>query len=167
MDQNENTKSGPEQEQAQSPAPQVSASQAEEQDRMKAESPRVCKICGGPNHQGCGCEARQKQAAVQVETENIKSPEQPESEKPTPAESETDDALEDVLSEEAIVESHKSNLQMAKDIKTMADGFDGLCACMYDTNNYLKVIAGDMITIRKFLTKEDEVKNADPAENKN
>lgn len=51
MDANENTKS--------------------EQDVMQKESPRKCKICGGPNHQGCGCEARQKKAAVQVETESI------------------------------------------------------------------------------------------------
>jgi hypothetical protein len=54
---------------------------------------------------------------------------------------------------------------MAKNIETMADGFQGLCALMYDTNNYLKVITGDLITIRKHLSKEDEVKNA--AENKN
>ena len=46
---------------------------------------------------------------------------------------------------------------MAKDIKIMADGFEGLCACMYDTNNYLKVIAGDLITIRKVQLKEDKV----------
>lgn len=65
MDQNDLTKNGPKE----------SPSQAEpgpaEPDAMQQESPRVCKICGGPNHYGCGCEAKQKQAAVQVETENI------------------------------------------------------------------------------------------------
>lgn len=151
MDPHENTKSGPGQND--SPGPQVSANQADEPGDMKAESPRKCNICGGPNHYGCGCEARQKQAAVQVETENIKPAEQSESE---------NDIIEDVFSPEAIKESDKVNRQMAKDINTMADGFEGLCACMYDTNNYLKLIAGDLITIRKLLSKEDEVKNADP-----
>jgi len=127
---------------------------------MQQESPRVCKICGGPNHYGCGCEARQKRAAVQVETEGIKSTEQPASE--MPAEYKIYEALESFLSPEVIIQSHKSNMRMAKDIQTMADGFEGLCACFYDTNNLLKIIAGDLITIRKSLTKEDEVKNADP-----
>ena len=27
---------------------------------MQQESPRKCNICGGPNHHGCGCEARQR-----------------------------------------------------------------------------------------------------------
>ncbi len=123
---------------------------------MQQESPRKCKICGGPNHHGCGCEAK---AAKEWPGEDAPPDGQPASE--APAESKTfasKDELEDVLSEEAIIESHKSNIQMAKDIKTMADGFEGLCVCMYDTNNYLKLIAGDMITIRKFLTKEDDPK---------
>ena len=91
-----------------------------------------------------------------VENKDLKPAEQPESE---------DDILEAVFSPEAIKESDKVNKQMAKDIKTMADGFEGLCALKYDTNNYLKVITGDLITIRKLLSKEDEVKDA--AENKN
>lgn len=86
-----------------------------------------------------------------METENIKPAEQPESE---------DEILEAAFSPDAIIESDKVNREMAKDIKTMADGFEGLCALMYDTNNYLKVIAGDLITIRKQLSKEDEVKDA-------
>jgi len=153
MDQNENTKSGPELEQPQSPGPQDSASQADEPGNMKAESPRKCKICGSPNHHGCGCEAK---AAKEWPGEDAPPGGQSESETPAPSESETDKALEDVLSPDAIVKSHKLNIQIAKDIKTMADGFEGLCACMYDTNNYLKVMAGDLITIRKMLSKEDD-----------
>ncbi|MBA7523271.1 hypothetical protein ES705_15394 [subsurface metagenome] len=110
---------------------------------MKAESPRKCKICGSPNHHGCGCEAK---AMTEIKFE------QPVSEAPT--ESEMDDALDAVLTPEAIIESHKASIDMAKDIKTMADGFEGLCACMYDTNNYLKLIAGNLI--RKILPKEDD-----------
>ena len=82
-----------------------------------------------------------------METENIKTAARPASE---------DEILEDAFSPEAIIESDKVNREMAKDIKMMADGFEGLCACMYDTNNYLKLITGDLITIRKHLTKEDE-----------
>ena len=102
-------------------------------------------------------------------------PEQPESEAPTDVETLTEtqarvsapgvqpaviDDLEDILSPEAIRAAHEINLKMAKDIKTMAEGFEGLCACMYDTNNYLKLIAADLVTIKKILTKEYEVKNA-------
>lgn len=101
-----------------------------------------------------------------VDIENAHKTEQPASEAPTPADKILEDELVAVLSPEAIIKSQKAQMQMAKDIKTMADGFEGLCACMYDTNNYLKVIAGDCITIRKFLRKEDEVKNADPDEPK-
>ena len=164
MDLNENTKSGPEPEQAQSPALQDSASQAEERDSMKAESPRKCKVCGGPNHLGCGCEAK-RQAAAMVEIKNIHEAKQPESEAPTPVPDKADENMFSPFTEEALKQDLESRLQMAKDIKTMADGFEGLCACMYDTNNYLKVIASDLITIRKFLTKDDEVKNAAPEKN--
>lgn len=136
--------------QSQSPELQNSGSQAAEPDRMKIESPRKCRICGGPNHYGCGCEARQKKAAVQVATENIKPAEQGTAEAKSP-----DEAIEDILTSEAILEAHEANIQMTKDIKTMADGFEGLCACLYDTNQYLKLLAGDVITIRKFLNKED------------
>ena len=69
MDPNENTKSGPEQNQPDA-----------EPNAMQQESPRTCKICGGPNHHGCGCEARAAKAADEkhkaeyrerVETEKI------------------------------------------------------------------------------------------------
>ena len=164
MGQNENTKSGPEQAQD-CPGPQASASQAVEPGNIKAESPRKCKICGSPNHHGCGCEAK-RQARAMVEMENsYKKVEQPESE--TPGESEADDILEAAFSPEAIIKSDEVNKRMAKDIKTMADGFEGLCVCFYDTNQFLQIIAGDLITIRKFLTKEDEVKNAGADKDKN
>ena len=143
MDPNENTKSGPEQEQPQSPALQDSASQADELDRMKAESPRKCEICGSPNHHGCGCEAKRQAKAI-VEIKNIDKAEQPLL---TPAEEQKvlDEALDEdvdkVLSAEGIIESHNATMQMAKDIRTMVDAFEGLCAAMYDSNNYLKIIA--------------------------
>lgn len=103
-------------------------------------------------------------AAVQVETENIKPAEQPTALKQTQAE--RDETFRKVI-EEIIIRSSPDEIKklleaqfdFAKDIKTMADGFEGLCASFYDTNNYLKVIAGDLITIRKILSKEDEVKN--------
>lgn len=101
-----------------------------------------------------------------METENLEITSlQHKPGEPIPQTKSEDDILEAVFSPEAIKESDKVNRQMAKDIETMAGGFEGLCALMYDTNNFLKVITGDLITIRKILTKEDEVKNA--AENKN
>lgn len=117
----------------------------------------MCKVCGGPNHCGCGCEAKQLRDAKEAgltgdEAKALQEPEeQPASE---------DKILEKVFSAEAIQESDKVNRKMAQDIERVADGFETLCACMYDTNNYLKLITGDLITIRKLLSKEDEVKNA-------
>jgi len=125
----------------------------------------VCKVCGGPNHYGCGCEAKRQAKAI-VEIENIHKVEQPESEAPaaeTQAEKEAafNSVIEDIfsrLSKEDVKKILEGEFDFAKDIKMMADGFGGLCACMYDTNNYLKIIAGDLITIRKFLSKEDDPK---------
>jgi len=34
---------------------------------MQRESPRTCKICGGPNHHGCGCEAKQRRTVGMTE----------------------------------------------------------------------------------------------------
>jgi len=56
MDPHENTKSGPEQNQ-----PDAGS------DAMQRESPRTCKICGGPNHHGCGCEAKQRRTVGMTE----------------------------------------------------------------------------------------------------
>lgn len=135
---------------------------------VQREPSRKCKICGSPNHYGCGCEAKQLREAKEAGlTENeAKALQEPELQ---PA-SKMDDDLEDALSPQALIESLEASRGMANNIKTMADGFEGLCACFYDTNNLLKIMAGDLITIRKLLTKEDEVKNADPdksAKNKN
>lgn len=160
MDQNENT-TGKSPEQAQNPGLQDSARQAEGPGNMKAESSRKCNICGGPNHQGCGCEAK---AAREWPGKDAPPDGQPESEAPA---DESDDELESILTSEAIVESHKANLKMAQDIKKMADGFEGLCACFYDTNNYLKLIAGDLITIRKLLTKEINQRVLNAVKNQN
>ncbi len=101
-----------------------------------------------------------------VEIENIhKKDEQPESE--TPDEQEIDafhNMMEKIFSRcqiEDIAKLLEGQFDAAKDLKTMAEGFETMCVCLYDANNFLKIIAGDLITIRKFLTKEDEVKNAD------
>ena len=159
--------------QLQSPELPGSASQAEEPGSMQAESPRQCSICEGPNHYGCGCEAKARTegtgfgapAAGQRRTVGMVETEAPVAK--------VDDDLESILSPEGIIEEHEAFKKMAKDIKTMADGFEGLCACFYDTNQYLKIIAGDLITIRKILTneyKESETKKTEPenaAENKN
>lgn len=51
---------------------------------MEQESPRKCKICGGPNHHGCGCEARAAKAAGIVSNEHIKK--EPPEPKQRPAE---------------------------------------------------------------------------------
>lgn len=157
MDPNGNTKNGPEQSPSQAAA---------EPDVMQQESPRVCKICGGPNHQGCGCEAKAAKEwpgddAPPGGTEHIEITSlqhKPGEPTPQPASDQNSSRIDrlNLVSGE---------LDTAKNIKTIADGIEGLCARMYDTNNYLKLIAADCITIRKCLTKEDEVKDA--AENQN
>ena len=140
MDQNENVKSG-------------------------SEPLRVCKICGGPNHYGCGCEAKAAAAATAAGLSESEAAGLLESE--TPAESETDEDLENILSAEGIIAEHEAFKKMAQDIRVMSEGQETVCVCLYDANNLLKIIAGDLITIRKFLTKEDEVKNADADKDKN
>ncbi len=184
MDPHENT-TGKNPGQAQSPGPQGSASQAEEPCSMKAESPRKCSICGGPNHHGCGCEAKAAAAAVvaglsESEAAGLSESEAPpdgdrrrvgmvETEAPAaeqPA-AEVDDTLEDILSPEGIIEEHQAFKNMAKDIKTMADGFEGLGACFYDEINYLKLIAGDLITIRKILSQEYTESETEKTETEN
>lgn len=46
---------------------------------MQQESPRKCRICGGPNHHGCGCEAKAALSTVtrhssQLETDTVDLP---------------------------------------------------------------------------------------------
>lgn len=135
MDQQENTKSGPEQNQV----------QAEPEEQQKPEPPRKCKICGGPNPSGCGCEAKARIDADMPTKED----EQPESEaSPLPPAEE-----QKVLDEVHIAKDIKSRVEI------MSEGFETLCLSLYDTNNLLKIMAGDLITIRKHLTKEDEEKS--------
>lgn len=110
MDPKENTKSGPEQN------PAAGA----EQKVMQKESPRKCKICGGPNHHGCGCEARQRRTVGMTEPTG---PQPAEPTGPQPAE--------------------------PTGPKQAAEGFENLCVILYDTNNYLKLLASDLITIKK------------------
>ena len=120
MDPNENTKSGPKQMLGQNVG------------HVEQESPRTCKVCGGPNHYGCGCEARARRRVGMVEDKDLKTTEQPEPEK--------EDDLEDVFSPEAIKESAKSNRKMAQDIETIAEGLDSLNACVRDTFSYIEGI---------------------------
>lgn len=89
----------------------------------------------------------------------------------TPA---ADDNLEDILTGPAIRKHYEANLKTAEQTEKIANGIEDLRVCFYDMNNYLKVIAGDVITIRNYILKEkairdsqlkeDEVKNA--AENR-
>lgn len=147
MDENENTKSGPEQNQPDA-GPDV----------MQPEPPRKCKICGGPNHHGCGCEARQRRTFGITEPTGPQPAEDAAAvfykKQPIPGADKEDD-LKDILSPDAIREAHEAQMKSHKDIETIAGSIEGLCALMYDTNNYLKLITGDLITIRKFLNKED------------
>lgn len=161
--------------QLQSPELPGSGSQADGPGSMKAETPRKCSLCGSPNHHGCGCEAKAKLEGTRanpktvgmVESEAPAAGPAAKSEQPAdkpPALHLGTDAHRDELiakifanfSDEEVKKIIQGEFDFARDIKTMADGFEGLCAVMYDMINYLKIIAGDLITIRKILSKENE-----------
>lgn len=72
---------------------------------------------------------------------------------------EIDDMLEDVLSIPAIRKMHDAQMDSYKNIEKMANGIEGLCELMYERNNFLKVIASDLITIRNFILKEKEIRD--------
>jgi len=165
MDPNENTKSGPEQDQC--PGPPDSASQAEEPGDTKAESPRKCSICGGPNHYGCGCEARA--AKIESDKQSAENKQiaaggpaagQPKAKIDTvdSPSTETDDDLEDILSAKALREAHDATMNMVKDIKTMNERSGAICDCLFDLCQYFKVVSEDLKTIKEVLIKKDEVK---------
>jgi len=184
MDPNENTKSGPGQNHD-SPGPQDSARQPEEPGDMQAEPPRKCKICGSPNADGCGCEARQLREAKEAgltenEAKALLEPEpQPVSEKPTPAKP-TDEEILKVHnyyswlresagmkslplsdeptpgSKEAIAEIIETSFDTAKDIGTMAERSAAICDCLFDLCQYFKVVSEDLKTIKEILIKKDE-----------
>jgi len=175
MDPNENTKSGPGQNHD-SPGPQDSARQPEEPGKMDAESPRTCKVCGGPNHYGCGCEAK---AAADAAAGRQPESEAPVSEKPTPAKP-TDEEILKVHnyyswlresagmkslplsdeptpgSKEAIAEIIETSFDTAKDIGTMAERSAAICDCLFDLCQYFKVVSEDLKTIKEILIKKDE-----------
>jgi len=89
---------------------------------------------------------------------SVAEPEQPLSEQ-------IDEVLDDVLSVPAIKEMHDRQLESFANIDRMSNGIEGICTQMYDLGNYLKLITGDLITIRKALVKEAEVKNVDGNQN--
>jgi len=185
MDPNSNTKNVSKPGQAQSPELPESARQAEEPDNMKIESPRKCKVCGGPDHRGCGCEAKQLRKAKEAgltenEAKALHEPETPaaghrrtvgmvESEAPAAVpeslkdtvdlpKTETDDDLDDILSAEALREAHDANMNMAKNIGIMTERSGAICDCLCDLCQYFKVISEDLKTIKEVLIKKDEVK---------
>ena len=181
MDPNSNTKNVSKPGQAQSPELPGSAGQAEE-------PARKCEICGGPNHYGCGCEAKARKEWADKEAKRkeqiIEEARKPESQidtvdlpktghpkncmcgscHPTTLEidnavkPETDDVLDDILSAEALREAHDANMNMAKNIGIMTERSGAICDCLCDLCQYFKVISEDLKTIKEVLIKKDEVK---------
>ena len=142
MVENESTKNGPGQ----------SLAAGAEPDAMQQESPRKCKICGGPNHHGCGCEARQRRAAVQVGTENIFKSRKPaeETAKIADDQSPTDEEIADTIERGEKLFGH---------IEAMSDNLSDLCGVLQQCRELLKSI-NDNILAKKIV----EVKNA-PSKN--
>ena len=160
MDQHANTKNVSEPGQAQNPELQESARQAEEPGDMKTESPRKCSICGGPNHYGCGCEAKQLSEAkdaglTENEAKALHEPEAP-----------IEDILMDVFSPESIKAAQKATINMAKNTELMVERSGAICDLLVDLCQCTKEITECLKTINENLVKKDEVKK-NATENQN
>lgn len=119
---------------------------------MQQEPPRKCKICGGPNHYGCGCEARQRQAASKVSTENLTKEQKPEP---------TDEEIQKVLSyisDESIDKAIKRGDEIFGHIEAMSDNISDIYAILGQIKGVLCSLH-DYIT--KVSTESAEVKNGD------
>jgi len=183
MDQHANTKNVSEPGQAQNPELQESARQAEEPDR---ESPRKCKICGGPNHRGCGCEAR----AAKIESEkktaeynqiaggNRRTVGMLETEAPAAlklTQAERDETFRKVI-DEIISRSSPEEIKIllkaqilpsdfAKDVKIISERSELIGDCLFDLCQCTKAITESLKTINDILRKDEVKKNA--SENQN
>ncbi len=120
------------------------------------ESPRTCKLCGGPNHLGCGCEAKQRRTVGMTE------PTGPQPAEPKPAETEDGKSS-------AIVEA----IKVDEKLKSLAIDFAGAkvaAEIIRSEAEQITHLLSDILELLKKihidLIKEDEVKNA-AAENKN
>ncbi len=158
MDPQENTKkTGPDQEQ-QTGQPAT---------ERKSEPARKCQFCKGPDHHGCGCEARAAKEKSRIDLNALPKIHYAEDEQPEdeyPDEASMGEIMEKILSADVVKEARELSLQQSKDIHTMAESCEDFKTLICDMAATLKVIAGDLITIRKHLSKE-EVKNA--VENQN
>ena len=160
MDQHANTKNVSEPGQAQSPELQESARKAEEPSHK-------CKICGGPNHYGCGCEAK---AAADAAPGEQSASEAPAALKLTPAEREETfrKVIDQIISRSSPDEIKKllqAQFDFVKDIKIMSERSELIGDCIFDLSQLIKAISDDLKTIKEILIKKDEVKNA--SENQN
>ena len=187
MDQHANTKNVSEPGQAQNPELQESARQAEE-------PPRKCKICGGPDHRGCGCEAKQLREAQgaglkENEAKALHEPEAPaaghrrtvgmvESEAPAAlklTQAEREETFRKVIDEiinrsspgeiKTLLKAQILPWDFAKDIKILSERSELIGDSIFDLCQYCKSISEDLKTIKENLIKKDEVKNA--SENQN
>jgi len=129
MDQNEDTKSGPVQKQpgAELDVPDVL--------QLHQESPRKCKICGGPNHQGCGCEAKQRRTVDMPDIEPI-SPWPAEPTGPQPAEPKP---AETALTKEELEALNRLDKSFCH-IEAMSDNLSDLCGNVHTVISYLSNI---------------------------
>lgn len=151
MDQNESTKNVPGQNQSQDGNGHETLEELPGQSNI--EQARKCQICGSPNHHACGCEAKARKEKSRLEM----SAQEPATT------TGKDEELKNVLSAEGIIDQHKAMIEMAADVKAAREFFEGCMSCLGDAVQYLKVIADDVITIRKILRdeyKESEEPNA-------
>lgn len=137
-------------------------------DAMQQEPPRTCEICGGPNHHGCGCEAKAARLAAREwpgpqpaeptgpQPTEPTGPQPAEPTGPQPAESKTDDTLEDILSPDAIREAHEAQMKSYKDIKRMADGGEKLFGHIEAMSDNLSDLCGNLHTVISYLSNCDQ-----------
>lgn len=131
-----NTRPSPGQDQQQKPGENVDVSA--EPDKMQQESPRKCKICGGPNHYGCGCEARQRRTVGMTEPTGPQpaEPTGPQPAEPQPAETPDDQRPTDAEIDDTIVRGEK----MFGHIEGMSDNLSDLYGGVVTLISYLSNI---------------------------
>jgi len=173
--------------------PHENTKNTENDQTSKIEPARVCQVCGGPNHHGCGCEARKLKALKQKQALNALpkihiyegGTEYPlcgnpdtEGDKfttneyevtcngcqvlltpksgPGPYAEQEEELLKEILANPLVIEARQLSLDQAKNIEMIASRFEDLVFYAKSIDATLKVIAGEVITIRKDLVEVKE-----------
>lgn len=137
---------------------------------MQQESPRVCKVCGGPNHHGCGCEAKQlleaeRAGLTEREAKALHEAQETEVTKAMGLQ-EVEPQPDQEPSAEEIARVYKSitgqNIESALNFdKRLFENLENLSVAAYDIVNLLKLISQESMAVRVELQKmEAKMNNA-------